>query len=252
MRFTNANRGGAPKISTFGMCLSGAFSQGAMEMFHHLAKEKFPDPPTPDNPTGTYSYLIARHNGFSDWWMRIFQRNVFNCVAKAIMSGIRICKANAPTALPMDHAVEILQMESTLSYPERVQPDTPELRDIQHPRNQPPPLVHLRDFSNHPMDAIITTSSNTNPSTASDVRSRPISTNLSRCSEHISGPYLKDKFTPRKSSRNAKRQNMVINIYGYKRWVRKCHKRSTYGNNLRILCQGREDNPLHTDAFKMN
>ena len=22
-----------------------------------------------------------------------------------------------------------------------------------------------------------------------------------------------------------------------------------YGNNLRILCQGREDNPLHTDAF---
>ena len=133
------------------------------------------------------------------------------CVAKAIMSGIRICKA--PTALPMDHAVEILQMESTLSYPERVQPDTPEPRDIQHPRNQPPPPVHLRDFSNHPMDAIIPTSSNTNPSTASDVRSRPISTNLSRCSEHISGPYLKDKFTPRKSSRNAKRQNMVINMY---------------------------------------
>ena len=114
-------------------------------------------------------------------------------------------------------------MESTLSYPERVQPDTP--------------------------DAIIPTSSNTNPSTASDVRSRPISTNLSRCSEHISGPYLKDKFTPRKSSRNAKRQNMVININGYKRWVRKCRKRSTYGNNLRILRQGREDNPLHTDAF---
>ena len=87
--------------------------------------------------------------------MRIFQRNVFNCVTKAIMSGIRICKANAPTALPMDHAVEILQMESTVSYPERVQPDTPELRDIQHPRNQPPSLVHLRDLSNHPMDAMI-------------------------------------------------------------------------------------------------
>ena len=42
---------------------------------------------------------------------------------------------------------------------------------------------------------------------------------------------------------------MVININGCKRWVRKCHKRSTYGNNLRILRQGREDNPLHTDAF---
>ena len=42
---------------------------------------------------------------------------------------------------------------------------------------------------------------------------------------------------------------MVININGYKRWVRKCHNRNTYGNNLRILCQGTEDNPLHTDAF---
>ena len=42
---------------------------------------------------------------------------------------------------------------------------------------------------------------------------------------------------------------MVINIDGYKKWVRKCRKRSTYGNNLRILCQGREDNPLHTNAF---
>jgi len=62
LRFTNATSGGATKISTFGMCLSGAFSQGAMEMLHHLAKEKYPDPPTPDNPTGTYSYLIARPN----------------------------------------------------------------------------------------------------------------------------------------------------------------------------------------------
>ena len=42
---------------------------------------------------------------------------------------------------------------------------------------------------------------------------------------------------------------MVINIDGYKKWVRKCRKRSTYENNLRILRHGREDNPLHTDAF---
>ena len=42
---------------------------------------------------------------------------------------------------------------------------------------------------------------------------------------------------------------MVINIGGYKKWVRKCRKQTTYGNNLRILRQGREDNPLHTDAF---
>ena len=99
------------------------------------------------------------------------------------------------------------------------------------------------------MDAMMPTSSNANPSTASDVRSRPISNDPGRCSEQNSGPYLNDKFTPRKSSRNAKRQNMVININGYERWVRKCHKRRTYENNLRILRQGREDNPVHTDAF---
>ena len=60
---------------------------------------------------------------------------------------------------------------------------------------------------------------------------------------------MKDKFTPRKSSRNARRQNMVLNIDGYKKWVRKCCKRATYRHNLRILYQGREDNPLHTDVF---
>ena len=96
---------------------------------------------------------------------------------------------------------------------------------------------------------MISTTSNTDPMTYSDVRPWPISNNSSRCSEHNSGPHLKDKFTPRKSSRNAKRQNMVININGYKKWARKCRKQLTYRHNLGILCQGREDNPLHTDAF---
>ena len=42
----------------------------------------------------------------------------------------------------------------------------------------------------------------------------------------------------------------MININGYKKWVRKCRKEHTYRRNLRILCQGREDKPLlHTDAF---
>ena len=85
--------------------------------------------------------------------------------------------------------------------------------------------------------------------TSSEVRPRPISNNSGRCSEHNSGPQLKDKFTPRKSSRNAKRQNKVININGYKKWVRKCRKEHTYRHNFRILCQGREDNPIHADAF---
>ena len=39
---------------------------------------------------------------------------------------------------------------------------------------------------------------------------------------------------------------MVLNIDGYKKWVRKCRKQATYRHNLD---QGREDNPLHTDAF---
>ena len=42
---------------------------------------------------------------------------------------------------------------------------------------------------------------------------------------------------------------MVLNIDGYKKWVRKCRKQATYRHNLGILCQGREDNPIHTDAF---
>ena len=42
---------------------------------------------------------------------------------------------------------------------------------------------------------------------------------------------------------------MVLNIEGYKKWVSKCRKQATYRHNLQILCQGREDNPLHTDAF---
>ena len=41
LRFTNNNRGGAPKISTFGMCLSGAFSKGAMEILTTLRKKSF-------------------------------------------------------------------------------------------------------------------------------------------------------------------------------------------------------------------
>ena len=96
---------------------------------------------------------------------------------------------------------------------------------------------------------MISVTSSTDPLTYSDVRPRPTSNNSSRCPEHNSGPHLKDKFTPQKSSRNVRRQNMVLNIDGYKKWVRKCRKQATYRHNLEILCQGREDNPIHTDVF---
>ena len=42
---------------------------------------------------------------------------------------------------------------------------------------------------------------------------------------------------------------MMLNIEGYKKFVRKCRKQATYRHNLQILCQSREDNPLHTVAF---
>ena len=44
---------------------------------------------------------------------------------------------------------------------------------------------------------------------------------------------------------------MVININGYKKWARKCLRQFTYKRNMMILCQGREDNPLHTEAFNV-
>ena len=241
LRFTNPTSGGAPKISTFGMCLSGAFSTGAMEILTHLAKEKFPDPPTPDNPPGTYSYRVARHNGFADWWMRICQRNVFNCVAKSIMSGIKICKANAPTALPMDHTAEIHQTEPTWNYSHLAYVDPPRMVDL-HPSN-------LNPNTNDTMGTMISTTLNTDPMTSSDVRPRLTSNNSSRCSELNSGPCLQDTFAPRKSSRNVRRQNMMLNIDGYKKFVRKCRRQQTYCDNLQILLQGRQDNPIHEVAF---
>ena len=64
----NSNRGGAPKVSIFEMCLSGAFSKGAQDIFTHLAKEKFPDPPIFDNPVGNHDYECSRQIAL-DFWM---------------------------------------------------------------------------------------------------------------------------------------------------------------------------------------
>ena len=112
------------------------------------------------------------------------------------MSGIRICKATAPTALPMDPA-EILQMEPTWNYSQTVRVDTPNQSDLQHRRNQPTPRTPMQDSSNHTMDATISSSSNADPSTISDVRSWPTSNNSGRCSECHTGSHLKkrDKFS---------------------------------------------------------
>ena len=41
----------------------------------------------------------------------------------------------------------------------------------------------------------------------------------------------------------------MLNIDGYKKFVRKCRRQQTYCENLQILLQGRRDNPIHEVAF---
>ena len=60
MRYLNPSRRGAPLVSLFRMCLSGALSDGAMKVVEKLAMIKYPTPPTEGNPRGTLSYLPAR------------------------------------------------------------------------------------------------------------------------------------------------------------------------------------------------
>ena len=146
----------------------------------------------------------------------------------------------------MDHAVEILQMEPTWNYSHMAHTDSPRQLDLHHPSNHNP-------NANNTMGAMISITSNADSLTSSDVRPWPISNNSGRCSERHTGSYSKnrDKFTPRKPARNPKRRNMVININGYKKLARKCPRQLTYNHNMKILCQGREDNPVHTDAFNV-
>ena len=41
---------------------------------------------------------------------------------------------------------------------------------------------------------------------------------------------------------------MVRNLNSYKEHVKVCHKEATYKREMRILCQGRNNNPAHKDA----
>ena len=77
-----------PWVSLFGMCLSGALSDGAWKIINRLANIKFPTPPYGyDNPKSTLSYLVARSR-WPDWWLRIIMRTMFDAVEKPITSGI--------------------------------------------------------------------------------------------------------------------------------------------------------------------
>ena len=82
MRFLNPKRQLIPLVSLFGMCISGAISEGAWKIINRLVKLKFPTPPRGrDNPQGTLSYRPARKQ-WADWWMRIIMRTMFDAVAK--------------------------------------------------------------------------------------------------------------------------------------------------------------------------
>jgi len=113
----------------------------------------------------------------------------------------------------------------------------------------------MKDLSNHTMDATISSSSSSNadPSIISDVRSWPTSNTSGRCLECHTGSHSekRDKNTPRKPTKNPKRLNMVISINGYKKWARKCPRQITHKHNMKILCQRREDNPVHKIAFNI-
>ena len=105
MRYLNSSRRGAPLVSLFGMCLSGALSDGAIKVIKKLAMIKYPTPPTEDNPCGTLSYLPARAQ-WAELQILKIQRTMVDAGAIPLKSGIAVCSANAPRQLPTAHAVE--------------------------------------------------------------------------------------------------------------------------------------------------
>ena len=139
--------------------------------------------------------------------MRIIMRTMFYAVAKPIISGIELCRANALTALPTDHAIKIDDMRPTevsqiprwdyslagISLSTNANPST----DFQSRPRSPLNIsshcseTHTRsrlcvddtDTSENVTPQIISVSLNAALSTNSDIRNRPTSINSSHCSE---------------------------------------------------------------------
>ena len=105
MRYLNPSRRGAPLVSLFRMCLSGALSDGAMKVIEKLAVIKYPTPPPEDNPRGTLSYLPARAQ-WAELQVLKIQRIMVDAGAIPLKSGIAVCSAIAPRQLPTAHAIE--------------------------------------------------------------------------------------------------------------------------------------------------
>jgi hypothetical protein len=104
-------------------------------------------------------YLVARSR-WADWSLRMIMRTMFDAIAKLITPGIELCRATAPTALPIDHATEADNMEPT--------------RALQTPRCES--CDHIADMTHR--------SKNVYPPTASPNRTRSILNNSGHCLEN--------------------------------------------------------------------
>ena len=104
----------------------------------------------------------------------------------------------------------------------------------------------MQDLSNHIMDETISPPSNVDPSTASDIRTRPTSNNSGHCSERHTGSHSKnrDKTTPSKPIRKSRRQNMMRNLNGYNGQVKQYMKEYLFKVAMRALCDGRDNNTV--------
>jgi hypothetical protein len=166
MRYLNSSRRGAPLVSLFGMCLSGALSDGAIKVIKKLAMIKYPTPPTEDNPCGTLSYLPARAQWVELQFLKI-QRTMVDAGAIPLKSGIAVCSANATRQLPTAHAIEAGE-----AGPSGVS---------QIPRWESSPTLTM-DATSH--------SATVNPVTVSHDRTQPLSNNSDHCLETHTGFHL--------------------------------------------------------------
>ena len=95
MKRINHHRGGAPKVTPFGVKIYGILSKDAHAMLVRLAGIRFPQT---DN---CLSYLSARQQ-WIDWWIRIIQKQVSEAVVPGIEAGFahRATLAGAMTTSP--------------------------------------------------------------------------------------------------------------------------------------------------------
>ena len=172
-------------------------------------------------------------------------RTTFDAVAKPITSGIELCRATAPTTLPMDYATEADDMEPTraLQIPrwkscDHIADMIPRCRKFYPPTISQDRTRSILNNSCHCLENFTGSRSGVDNTTISanmitwnsrkDIlstsicnRTRLISTNSSHCKENRTGSHLENevtvssKITPFKPIRKSLRRTMVRNINVY-------------------------------------